>query len=60
MVRSCNLIQTVREPTRNGNTLAIFLTNRPTLVNKCTTIPGLSDHDSVVTDTEAKRSKPPI
>ena len=27
-----------------------LITNRPTLVSKCTSIPGLSDHDIVLTD----------
>jgi len=37
-------------PTRLENTLDIFATNRPSLVNKCTPIPGISDHDIVLTD----------
>ena len=36
------------------------MTNRPSLVNKCATIPGVGDHDAVhiQTDTRAKRVKP--
>ena len=35
-------------PTRKDSILDIFVTNRPSLVNKCTPIPGLSDHDFVL------------
>ena len=38
------------------NTLDIFCTNRPTLVSKCTSITGMSDHDIVLTDTIAFHS----
>ena len=37
-------------PTRLSNTLDIFLTNRPSLVNRCCPIPGISDHDNVLND----------
>ena len=33
--------------TRQSNTLDIFLSNRPSLTNKCRILPGLSDHDIV-------------
>ena len=48
-------------PTRLENTLDIFITNRPTLVSKCKSIPGLSDHNIVLTDTNIipLRQKPP-
>ena len=42
--------QTVDFPTRLNNTLDIFLTNRPSLVNRCCPIPGVSDHDIVLID----------
>ena len=42
-----NFTQLVTFPTRNENTLDIFATNRPTLVNKCIPIPGISDHKSI-------------
>ena len=53
--------QVVTFPTRLESTLDIFITNRPTLVSKCTSIPGLSDHDIVLTDTNTipLRQKPP-
>ena len=34
-------------PTRKSNTLDIFVTNRPGLVNKCIPIPGVWDHKAV-------------
>ena len=48
-------------PTCLGNTLDIFITNRPTLMSKCTSIPGLNDLDIVLTDTNIipLRQKPP-
>ena len=46
--------------TRQNNTLDIFLTNRPSLINRCSPIPGLSDHDAVFVESPAmaKRGKP--
>ena len=37
----------VREPTRQGNILDLFLTINHTLVNSVNIIPGLSDHDII-------------
>ena len=53
--------QVVTFPTRLENTLDISITNRPTLVSKCTSIPGLSDHHIVLTDANVipLRQKPP-
>ena len=50
------LTQLVNFPTRKENTLDIFTTNRPSLVIKCTPIPGISDHEAivVVSDISAK------
>lgn len=41
------LHQTVTEPTRQDNILDLFFTNRPSLIEKSTLIPGLSDHDGI-------------
>ena len=53
--------QVVTFPKRLENTLDIFITNRLTLVSKCTSIPGLSDHTIVLTGTNIipLRQKPP-
>lgn len=42
------------------NTHDLLLTNKPALVNKCKPLPGLSDHDIVMTDNKisCKRHKP--
>ena len=42
-----NLIKMVSEPTRQDNTLDLFLTNNDSLVSKVTILPGISDHDIV-------------
>ena len=39
--------QIVTFPTRKGNTLNIFATNKPSIVHKCLPIPGIGDHDAV-------------
>ncbi|VDI73901.1 Hypothetical predicted protein [Mytilus galloprovincialis] len=39
--------------TRGTATLDIFLTNRPSLVNRCEPIPGTGDHDIVFIDSNA-------
>ena len=54
MANTCSLEQTVQEPTRQEKTLYLFLTNRPTLMNRCSTIPGLGDHEAVCVDTPIK------
>jgi hypothetical protein len=54
------LSQIVNFPTRLDNTLDLFLTNRPSLVSKCSPLPGVSDHEMVlsISDVRAKRQKP--
>ncbi|KAJ8042793.1 RNA-directed DNA polymerase from mobile element jockey [Holothuria leucospilota] len=50
MLDICNefgLDQMVSEPTRVNNILDIFLTTNPTLVDRSTLIPGISDHDGI-------------
>ena len=60
MIQNCCLEQAVNFPTRNDNTLDLFLTNRPSLINRCIAIPGVSDHDGVFIESSvsAKRGKP--
>jgi hypothetical protein len=52
--------QVVNFATRAVNTLDLFFINRPSLVNKCLPLPGLSDHDIVLVDTNITpaRQKP--
>ena len=42
--------QLVNFPTRYNNILDIFLTNRPSLTNYCNSIPGISDHEAILTE----------
>ena len=51
--------QIVRFPTRGESILDVFLTNRPYLIEKCKTVPGVSDHDIVFVkaSTRATRTK---
>ncbi|XP_071492986.1 uncharacterized protein [Diadema antillarum] len=60
MIENCNTQQMVSSPTRRDSILDLFLTNRPSLINKCTLLPGLGDHDivSIDSDVSAKRCKP--
>ena len=42
------------EPTRGENNLDLFFTTNPSLVKNSTVVPGISDHDMVVTDCELR------
>ena len=50
MIQDLGAEQMVDFPTRKDNILDIFVTNRPSLVNKRNPIPGLSDQDIVPID----------
>ena len=43
------LSQMVNSPTRGSNILDVFVTNRPSLIESCTVIDGISDHEVVLT-----------
>ncbi|XP_072018346.1 uncharacterized protein [Amphiura filiformis] len=60
LLQNCGLQQMVMFPTRGESILDLFLTNRPSLVNKRAPLPGLGDHDIVYTEscTVPQRSKP--
>ncbi len=47
-------------PTHDENLLDLFMTNRPTLINRCEPLPGISDHDAIFVDSNVKddRQKP--
>lgn len=53
--------QMVTFPTRGKNTLDLFITNRPSLVEKIKPAPGVSDHDIVFIQTNSvvPRKRPP-
>ena len=48
------LEQMVTSPTRGQNILGLFLTTKPTLVNKISIMPGLSDHDIVLAEVNSR------
>ena len=50
----CLLEQMVTSPTRGKNMLDLFLTSNPTLIEKVSVLPGLSDHDIVMAEVNAK------
>lgn len=52
--------QIVTTPTRERNILDLFVTNRPSLLNRCEVIPGISDHEVVLVDMniEPHRNRP--
>ena len=39
----------VNSPTRGSNILDVFVTNRPSLIESCTVIDRMSDHEAVLT-----------
>ena len=51
-VENCGLDQIVDFPTRDNNLLDIFLTNRPSLIQTCKSLPGISDHEIVYMDSD--------
>lgn len=55
------LTQVIDFPTRGSNILDLFLTNRPQIINRCTAIPGISDHYDVFVNTNmsSPKCKPP-
>ena len=51
------ITQSVSFPTRIDITLDVFLTNRPSLINRCELIPGVSDHGcAVIIDSNVKKA----
>ena len=52
-----SLTQLATTPTRGNNTLDLVITNNPSLVTACRVIPGVSDHDAVLAETNLKPLK---
>ena len=50
------LSQMVTESTRLNNTLDLFFTNLPTLIQEVEVVPGLSDHDAVIVQSKMRMS----
>lgn len=57
LIHDSNLEQIVSFPTRKDHVLDLFMTNRPSLVNRCEPLPGIVDHDIVYIDITAKINK---
>ena len=49
-----NLDQLQREPTRGKNVLDFICTNKPSLAKSTHTIPGISDHEAIVFDSDLR------
>ncbi|CAG2190614.1 unnamed protein product [Mytilus edulis] len=49
-----NLTQIHTIPTREGNLLDLVFVTNPTLVKSSNNVPGISDHDIIITDLETK------
>ncbi|XP_071178013.1 uncharacterized protein [Mytilus edulis] len=49
-----NLTQIHTIPTREGNILDLVFVTNPTLVKSSNNVPGISDHDIIITDLETK------
>jgi hypothetical protein len=60
LLDTTGLEQIIDFPTRGSNTLDIVVTNRPSLINRCSGLPGFSDHDIVFIDINVRaiRRKP--
>lgn len=57
LIHDSNLEQIVSFPTRKDHVLDLFITNRPSLLNRCEPLPGIVDHDIVYIDITAHYSK---
>ena len=53
-VENCGLEQIVDFPTRDNNLLDIFLTNRPSPIQTCKSLPGISDHEIEHMDSDVR------
>lgn len=62
LLQEHSLTNTQHEPTRENRTLDIHLTTQPSLVKAQRVIPGISDHDAIVVDSDIRpkhNSAPP-
>ena len=54
LLADCGLQQVIANPTRCTNTLDLFITNNPTIVNRWEIAPSISDHDIVFAEVDVK------
>ena len=59
IANSRSLSQVVTKSTRGENTLDLFFTNNDSLVNRVETLPGMSDHDIVLVESEITQKRAP-
>ena len=59
MMHDCGFAQLVNSPTRNNNILDLFFTNKPSFIQQCYVVPGISDHESVMVTIESAISYAP-
>ena len=59
IANSNSLNQVVTKSTRGENTLDLFFTNNDSLVNRVETLPGMSDHDIVLVESEITPTRAP-
>ena len=57
LLAATGMEQLVDFPTRGRNTLDIVMTNRPSLTNRCESLPPLSDHHLVFVDVSIKATR---
>jgi hypothetical protein len=48
IIEDSGMEQLQLKPSRENNILDLFLTNQPSLVKSCNTIPGISDHNMII------------
>ena len=58
LTAAAQLTQIHDEPTRGDNTLDLVFTTNPSLLKSTASVPGISDHEAVVTQPQRVRSKP--
>jgi exonuclease III len=54
IIEDSGMEQLQLKPSRENYILDLFLTNQPSLVKSCNTIPGISDHNMIIVDTDLK------
>ncbi|CAC5407482.1 unnamed protein product [Mytilus coruscus] len=54
LIEEFGMEQLQLKASRENNILDLFLTNHPSLVKSCNTLPGISDHNMIVLDTDLK------
>ena len=59
LMHESGFVQLVDSPTQSGNILDLFFTNKPSLVQKCHVVSGISDHEIVMVATETMTLRQP-